>query len=124
MSLNVNSMMNKLQGMYLRRLNLWLYEVKKKIDELTPELTMDLIEHNKIEEANLISWNVVWGVYNDLWSYEHKVEDWMWVDMTYHKYTSAWKRVSIFGWKQEGAHMFEDWFKEAKDDLFKKLRGW
>ncbi len=124
MSLDVNSMMSKLQGMYLKRLNLWLYEVLKKIDELTPELTMDLIEHNKIEEANLISWNVVWSVYNDLWSYEHKVEDWMWVDMTYRKYSDSWKRVPIFRGKQEGAHMFEEWFEEAKIDLFKKLRGW
>ncbi len=126
LTFNAGAAVKKIAETYKNRLEPGLETLKEYIDEGTPELSRELIEHNKIEKPTFENMQVTWAVYNDLWDYEHDVEDGMGdKPFTYHKY-KEWSNVvadrdeiSYWVW----AKMFERWFEAAKTILLDYLRN-
>jgi len=126
-TLDAKRIYQKYVNSFSAKLDEWLDEVKKYIDQRTPELTWDLISHNKIKKPSLSGFILSWSVYNDLGEYEMDVERWKWETYKYHKYPE-WVSKSIKNKSKrdiikvgDGAHMFRDWFAASKDILINLL---
>ena len=116
---------------YVHDINEYAFYMKEELDSRTPELTMDLIEHNKVSFADTTGLILTASVYNDLWWYAIDVEEGIGEKLKYHKYPD-WMaaiydepphpkedvRDIIKRW--DGASMFDDTyeFMEKDRDIF------
>jgi len=123
---DTNAIINRIAKKYEKRLDEWLDITKEYIDNRTPELTRDLIQHTKIKKSKLVGLQISGSVYNDLWDYEIDVEKGKGIPFIYHKYpewgTDPYKRDILNIIPQEGAHMFRDGFDAAKNILIEILK--
>lgn len=123
---DVNKIFDEYASQYTHELNDYVMSIKDEVDSRTPELTMELIEHNNVELSSGDGTVLTWSVFNDLGGYAEDVEEGMGSRMQYHKYpegsTAIYNeppppsediREVIAVW--DGAKMFE-WAFEYMDD--------
>ena len=121
---DANQIFDQIQQEVINETNEYLIEIREKLNENTPELTLMLIENNEIEPATTQWFNIKWAVSNSI-SYAEDVEEWMWVIYNYHKYPEWWAGIGdreiIHRW--DWIHMFEKTLEyfEKEDDIFNSI---